>query len=222
MLPSKARPALPLVVLVSGQGSNLQAILDRKDAIGVDVRAVISDRAEAPALARALKAGVPVEVVAPGDHLGGEAYDRALAAAIDKHSPGLMVLAGFMRILGGDLVRRYHGRMLNIHPSLLPKYRGLHTHRRALEAKEPVHGCSVHFVIEELDSGAVVAQAEVPVKPKDTEATLRIRVQAREHALYPEVIGWYASGRLRLNDGRVLLDGAPLTEPKMFPWQEEG
>lgn len=219
---SQARPALPLVVLVSGQGSNLQAILDRQHAIGVDVRAVISDRAEAPALARARKAGVPVKVVAPDDHPGREAYDRALATAIDQYSPGLVVLAGFMRILGAGLVHRYQGRMLNIHPSLLPKYRGLHTHRRALEAKEPVHGCSVHYVIEELDSGAVVAQAEVPVQSGDTEATLRTRVQACEHVLYPEVIGWYAAGRLKLEDGHVVLDGAPLAMPKMFHWQKKG
>ena len=217
MPPSKARPALPVVVLVSGQGSNLQAILDRKDAIGVDVRAVVSDRAEAPALARARKAGVPVEVVAPQEHPGREAYDRALAAAIDKYSPELVVLAGFMRILDAGLVHRYHGRMLNIHPSLLPKYRGLHTHRRALEAKEPVHGCSVHYVIEELDGGAVIAQAEVPVKPGDTETALRVRVQAREHVLYPEVIGWYAAGRLKLTEHGVLFDGTRLEVPKIFP-----
>jgi phosphoribosylglycinamide formyltransferase-1 len=110
--------------------------------------------------------------------------------------------------------------MLNIHPSLLPKYRGLHTHRRALEAKEPVHGCSVHYVIEELDGGAVIAQAEVPVKPGDTETTLRSRVQAREHELYPEVIGWYAAGRLKLTEQGVLFDGARLGVPKTFPWQE--
>ena len=221
MPPSKARPALPLVVLVSGQGSNLQAILDRKDTIGVDVRTVISDRAAAPALARARKAGVPVEVVLPEEHPGRAVYDRALAAAVDKHSPALVVLAGFMRILDAGLVRRYHGRMLNIHPSLLPKYRGLHTYRRVLEAKEPVHGCSVHYVIEELDSGAVVAQAEVPVQSGDTEATLRTRVQACEHVLYPEVIGWYAAGRLKLEDGYVVLDGSPLAMPKMFPWHEK-
>lgn len=221
MPPSQARPALPLVVLVSGQGSNLQAILDRQHAIGVDVRAVISDRAEAPAVARARKAGVPVEVVAAKDHPGREAYDRALAAAIDKYSPDLVVMAGFMRILGAGLVRRYQGRLLNIHPSLLPKYRGLHTHRRALEAKEPVHGCSVHYVIEALDSGAVVAQAEVPVRPEDTEATLRARVQAREHELYPEVIGWFAAGRLKLTAQGILLDGKSLGTPRQFPWQNK-
>jgi phosphoribosylglycinamide formyltransferase-1 len=163
---------------------------------------------------------VAVEVVAPHEHPNREAYDRALAAVIDKYSPGLVVLAGFMRILDAGLVHHYHGRMLNIHPSLLPKYRGLHTHRRALAAKEPVHGCSVHYVIEELDGGAVIAQAEVPVKPGDTETTLRSRVQAREHELYPEVIGWYATGRLKLTEQGVLFDGARLGVPKIFPWQE--
>lgn len=212
---------MPVVVLVSGHGSNLQAILDKAPSLGFEVRAVISDRADAGALERARKAGVAAEVLPASGYPDRETYDAALAALIDKRAPGLVVLAGFMRILSGAFVRRYAGRMLNIHPSLLPKYRGLHTHRRALEAGDASHGCSVHFVTEELDAGAVIAQAEVPVKKGDDETTLRVRVQAREHVIYPEVIGWFAAGRLMLRDGHVVFDGAPLTMPKMFPWQEQ-
>lgn len=222
MPPAPPAPiSLPVVVLVSGHGSNLQAILDRAPSLGVDLRAVISDRVDAGALERARKAGVAAEALPASGYPDREAYDAALAALIDKHAPGLVVLAGFMRILSGAFVRRYEGRVLNIHPSLLPRHRGLHTHRRALEAGDASHGCSVHFVTEELDAGAIVAQAVVPVKKGDDEAALRVRVQAREHVIYPEVIGWFAAGRLMLRDGRVMFDGAPLTMPKMFPWQED-
>jgi phosphoribosylglycinamide formyltransferase-1 len=212
-------PALPVVVLVSGHGSNLQAILDRADAIGIQVRAVISDRPEAHALTRARAAGVATEIVSATDHPDRADYDAALMRAIDRHGTKLVVLAGFMRILGADLVRHYSGRLLNIHPSLLPRHRGLHTHRRALEAGDMQHGCSVHFVTLELDAGQVIAQAPVPVKKTDDEAALRVRVQAREHVIYPEVIGWFAAGRLTLENGRVMFDAAPLHMPKIFPWQ---
>ena len=219
---SRGEAPLPVVVLVSGYGSNLQAILDRVAAgtLPVEVRAVVSDRPEAEALRRARAAGVAVETVTPAEFPGKGAYDQALIQAVDRHAPGLVVLAGFMRILGPEFVRRHLGRMLNIHPSLLPKYRGLHTHRRALEAGDRVHGCSVHFVTDELDGGPVIARAEVPVLPDDDEARLRARVQGREHELYPEVIGWYAAGRLRLDGQRALIDGVPLTMPKVFPWKD--
>jgi phosphoribosylglycinamide formyltransferase-1 len=209
-------PALPVVVLVSGHGSNLQAILDRADTIGVQVRAVISDRPEARALERAHAAGVATELITAQDHPDRAGYDTALMRAIDRHGAKLVVLAGFLRILGPDFVRRYAGRLLNIHPSLLPKYRGLHTHRRALEAGDTRHGCSVHFVTEELDAGAVIAQAEVPILPGDDEAALRVRVQGVEHVMYPEVIGWFAAGRLGFECGRATLDGALLSTPKIF------
>jgi phosphoribosylglycinamide formyltransferase-1 len=212
--------ALPVVVLVSGHGSNLQAILDKSSDLGVDVRAVISDRAGAAALARAREAGITAEVIAPESHTDHEAYDAALLRAVERHGPGLVVLAGFMRILGRDFVHRFRGRLINIHPSLLPKYRGLHTHRRALEAREALHGCSVHFVTEELDGGPVIAQAEVPVEKADDEAALRVRVQAREHVIYPQVIGWFAAGRLRLEGVQVVFDGVPLAMPKMFHRQD--
>ena len=222
MLAGAARAPLPIVVLISGQGSNLQAILDRAAAgtLPVDLRAVISDRADAAGLERARRAGVKTEVVLPDAQAGRELYDAALTGVVERHAPGLVVLAGFMRILGHGFVSRHAGRLINIHPSLLPKYRGLHTHRRALEAGERLHGCSVHFVTEELDGGAVIAQAEVPVKPDDTEMTLRARVQRQEHRLYPEVIGWFAAGRVDLKGKQVWFDGAPLRMPRISAWDE--
>lgn len=219
-----ARPAapLPVVVLVSGYGSNLQAILDRAatGALPITVSAVVSDRPEARALKRAHAAGIAAETVTAADHPDRLDYDAALMAAVDRHAPGLVVLAGFMRIFTPAFVRRYEGRMLNVHPSLLPKYRGLHTHRRALQAGDEIHGCSVHFVSEELDGGAVVAQAEVPVLPGDDETSLRARVQKQEHRLYPEVVAWFAAGRLKLEGQRAVLDGVPLNGPKVFPWTD--
>ena len=217
-LPQASTP-LSVVVLVSGHGSNLQAILDQAPGLNVAVRAVVSDRPGAPALERARRAGVATEVVASQDHADPEAYDAALTAAVEAHGPKLVVLAGFMRILGPNFVGQYAGRLLNIHPSLLPKYRGLHTHRKALEAGDTRHGCSVHFVTQELDAGAVIAQAEVPVFPGDDEAALRVRVQGVEHVIYPEVIGWFAAGRLGLQEGQVILDGTPLDGPKITNWK---
>lgn len=218
MSPRKA----PVVVLVSGHGSNLQAILDHAArSLPVQVQAVVSDRPEAEALKRARAAGVPVETVTTAEFPDKQAYDAALIRAVDRYAPQLVVLAGFMRILGPGFVHRHLGHMLNIHPSLLPKYRGLHTHRRALEAGDTLHGCSVHFVTEELDSGAVIAQAHVPVLPGDDESSLRTRVQRREHMIYPEVIGWYAAGRLGYDGGHVMFDGAPLAMPRIFRWNDK-
>ena len=212
-------PPLPVVVLVSGHGSNLQAILDKAPALGIEVRAVVSDRPEAHALERARRAGVPAVVVPPREHPDREAYDQALTSAVETHAPGLVVLAGFMRILGPGFVQRFEGRLLNVHPSLLPKYRGLHTHRAALRAGDTRHGCSVHFVTHELDAGAVIAQAVVPVLPGDDEAALRVRVQGAEHVIYPEVIGWFAAGRLGLREGQAVLDGALLEIPNIINWK---
>jgi phosphoribosylglycinamide formyltransferase-1 len=212
---SDATGRLPVVVLISGTGSNLRAIAAQAGVgtLPVDIRAVVSDRAEAPGLAWAAAAGLETAVVPARGFPDRAAFDAALAAEIDRHAPTLVVLAGFMRVLGADVVQRYEGRMLNIHPSLLPRHRGLHTHRRALEAGDRVHGASVHFVTPELDGGPVVLQARVPVLDGDDEATLAARVLAEEHRIYPECIGWYAAGRLQLRRGVVFLDGRALEAP---------
>jgi phosphoribosylglycinamide formyltransferase-1 len=212
---SGAAARLPIVVLISGHGSNLRAIAEqaRAGTLPVEIRAVISDRADAPGLAWAEAAGLPTAVVPTRGFPQRADFDAALALEIERHAPGLVVLAGFMRVLGAEFVDRYAGRLLNIHPSLLPQHRGLHTHRRALEAGDRVHGASVHFVTRELDGGPVVLQARVPVRDDDDEARLAARVLAQEHRIYPECIGWFAAGRLACRDGRVLLDGRELEAP---------
>jgi len=212
---SDAARRLPIVVLISGNGSNLRAIVAhaRSGALPVDVRAVISDKAEAPGLAWAASAGLTTVALPARDFPDRAAFDRALADQVAQFDPALVVLAGFMRILGTEFVDRFAGRLLNIHPSLLPQYRGLHTHRRALAAGDRVHGASVHFVTRELDGGPVVLQAEVPVRADDDEGTLAARVLAAEHRIYPECIGWFATGRLQLRDDVVHLDGRPLEAP---------
>ena len=211
---SDANPArLPIVVLISGNGSNLQALIDAaaRGELPVDIRAVISNRPAAYGLERARRAGIPAVVVNHGDYPDRAAFDAALQQAIDAYQPGLVVLAGFMRILTPEFVAHYHGRMLNVHPSLLPAFRGLDTHRRALEAGVKEHGVSIHFVTAELDGGPVVAQEKIPVLPGDDAESLAQRVQAAEHILYPRVIRWFAEGRLTLQDNRAMLDGAPVT-----------
>jgi phosphoribosylglycinamide formyltransferase-1 len=212
---SGAAGRLPIVVLISGAGSNLRAIAEqaRSGELPVEIRAVISDRPDAAGLAWAATAGIATLALLPRDFPDRAAFDRALADAVQRHQPGLVVLAGFMRILGAEFVDRFAGRLVNIHPSLLPKYRGLHTHRRALEAGEREHGASVHFVTRELDGGPVVIQARVPIRNDDDEASLAARVLAEEHRIYPECIGWFAAGRLQLREGAVLLDGCVLASP---------
>lgn len=209
------RPRLAVAVLVSGSGTNLQAILDACAAghIPARVSGVISDRPEAYGLERARAAGVPAAPLPTAGFPDRAAYDHALGERIRALAPGLVVLAGFMRILSPALVNDWAGRMLNIHPSLLPAYRGLHTHRRVLEAGERYHGTSVHFVTEALDAGPVIAQARLRIRPGDTEEGLKERIQAMEHRLYPEVVGLFAEGRLALEGTHVLLDGAPMPRP---------
>jgi len=214
---------LPIVVLISGSGSNLRAIAERArtSALPVEIRAVISDRVEAAGLAWAADAGLPGIALAPREFPDRAAYDRALADLIEGYAPGLVVLAGFMRILGREFVERFAGRMLNIHPSLLPKYRGLRTHKRVLEAGDALHGASVHFVTPELDGGPVVLQSRVPVRTDDDEATLAARVLAQEHRIYPQCIGWYAAGRLQFRDGAAVLDGRVLESPLIMEASDE-
>jgi len=211
-------PLLRVVVLVSGRGSNLKAIAAQADAGALPVRieAVVSDRADAGALDWARDRGIPAAVLSPRDFTDREAYGRALGDLVEGYAPQLVVLAGFMRILSDEFVLRFSGRMLNIHPSLLPRYPGLHTHRRALEAGDAEHGASVHFVTPELDGGPVVLQARVPVLPGDDEDTLAARVLREEHVIYPRCVGWFAAGRLALRDGAVWLDGRPLDAPVML------
>lgn len=196
-MPDRAAP-LRVVVLISGNGSNLQAIIDTsKQEPGLyEVVAVISNREEAFGLERAEREGISSAVVNHAAYDSRESYDHALMQIIDAFEPELVVLAGFMRILTPGFVRHYAGRMLNIHPSLLPEYKGLNTHQRAIDAGDRVHGCSVHFVTEELDDGPVVLQAEVPILEEDTAETLADRVHVQEHIIYPEAVRRFALGEL--------------------------
>ncbi|MDP9010208.1 MAG: phosphoribosylglycinamide formyltransferase [Pseudomonadota bacterium] len=182
-------------------------------AAAYEVRAVLSDRADAGGLDTARHVGIAARAVVAAKDVQRADYDSALAAAIDEYSPSLIVLAGFMRILSVPFVERYAGKMLNIHPSLLPKYPGLHTHRRAIEAHDAEHGVTVHFVTEQLDGGPRVIQARVPVETGDTEATLSRRVLAQEHVVYPVAVDWFCAGRLRCEAGQAVLDGRTLSEP---------
>lgn len=184
-----------LVVLISGNGSNLQAIIDAIDAgrLAASVAAVVSNRKDAGGIERARRAGIPVRVIAHGDFACRAQFDDALAEAIEAFTPDLVILAGFMRILGAAFIRRFDRRILNIHPSLLPRFKGTHTHRRAIEAGETEHGATVHVVTEDLDDGPVVSQVRVPVLPGDDEETLATRVLDREHELYPAAIATYAA-----------------------------
>ncbi len=209
-------PELPVAVLISGSGSNLQALIDAQQAgeLAADIRVVVSNRADAYGLARAATAGIETRVLSHRDFPTRAEYDAALAELLRGFEPGLVILAGFMRILTPGFVARFHGRMLNIHPSLLPKYRGLHTHERVLDAGDNEHGATVHFVTEELDGGPAVIQARVPVLPGDGAERLAARVLAQEHRIYPLAVRWLAEGRVRLDDaGRVMLDGRPLSAP---------
>lgn len=202
-----------IVVLISGSGSNLQAILDACKAgfIAGRVSAVISNKADVFGLTRATEAGVPALVLDHKQFADRQSYDVALCEAIDLHQPDLVVLAGFMRILTPEFVAHYSGRLLNIHPSLLPKYQGLNTHQRAIDAGDSVHGCSVHFVTAELDGGPVALQAKVPVFPEDDALAVAARVHEQEHRIYPLVVRWFCQDRLQQQADKALLDGQILS-----------
>lgn len=201
-----------VVVLLSGRGSNLQALIDStcQGDNPARITAVISNRSDAYGLQRAQQAGIATVTLDHQQFDGREAFDAALIQVIDAHQPDLVVLAGFMRILTPGFVNHYSGRLLNIHPSLLPKHKGLHTHQRALEAGDREHGCSVHFVTEELDGGPLVVQAVLPVVENDTAESLAQRVHQLEHLIYPLAVHWFAEGRLRLDAQGAMLDGQPL------------
>lgn len=215
---TKATGATRVVALISGRGSNLQALIDaaQQGNLSADLVAVISNRPQAAGLDRAQQVGIETVAIDHEAYPDRDSFDRALRQAIDSFEPQLIVLAGFMRILGSEIVDHYAGRMLNIHPSLLPKYRGLHTHQRALEAGDTLHGCSVHFVTNELDGGPIIVQAQVPIMSGDDADTLAARVLTQEHLIYPLAVRWFAEGRLRMDKTRVLLDGLPLATPPSF------
>ncbi|AXS79302.1 phosphoribosylglycinamide formyltransferase [Dechloromonas sp. HYN0024] len=209
-----------IVILISGRGSNMEALIDARDAgtLPVEIAAVISNRPEAAGLETAAKASIPTHFINHKAFPGREAFDSRLAECIDEFAPDLVVLAGFMRILSEGFVRHYEGRLINIHPSLLPSFPGLHTHQRALEEGVRIHGCTVHFVTPELDHGPVIIQAAVPVLDGDDEASLSARVLRQEHLIYPQAVRWFAEGKLRLDNGCVRLaaeqaDSATLISP---------
>ena len=195
-----------IVILISGRGSNMEAIV--RAGLPAKIAAVISNRADAAGLKYAAQSGLPTQVVDEREFSSREVSDAALATAIDRHSPDLVALAGFMRVLGGEFVRRYSGRLVNIHPSLLPAFPGLHTHRRALQEGVKVHGCTVHFVTPQIDHGPIIAQAAVPVRVGDTEAILAARVLQQEHRIYPLALRWFIDDRLAVDNGVVRVSGA--------------
>ncbi len=196
-----------IVIVISGRGSNMEAIV--RAGLPAEVACVVSSRADAPGLAAARGLGVATEVMDDREFPSREAFDAALAAVIEARRPDAVALAGFMRILTPPFVARFRGRLLNIHPSLLPAFPGLRTHARALEAGVRIHGCTAHFVTEQLDGGPIVVQAAVPVLPGDTAETLAARVLAREHRIYPAAIRWLLEGRVRLAGERAEFDGVP-------------
>ncbi len=203
-----------IVVLISGNGSNLQAILDEADAARIpgSVVAVISNKPNAFGLQRAENHGITNQVINHNDYESRDEYDAVLAKAIEEHQPDVVVLAGFMRILTAKFVEQFSGRLVNVHPSLLPKYQGLNTHQRALDAGDKEHGCSVHFVNEQLDGGPVILQAKVPVFEDDNAESLAERVHVQEHLIYPLVVKWLCEKRLRLQSDGVYLDNNLLPE----------
>ena len=211
-----------IVILISGRGSNMEALIAARDAgqLPVNIAAVISNRPDAKGLETAAKAGITAHFIDHKAFSGREAFDAALAECIDQFNPDLVVLAGFMRILSEGFVRHYAGRLMNIHPSLLPSFPGLHTHQRALEEGVRIHGCTVHFVTPTLDHGPVIIQAAIPVLDGDTEESLAARILVQEHKVYPQAVRWFAEDKLTLENGLVrlsadLADTAVLISPEV-------
>lgn len=204
----------PIVVLISGSGSNLQALIDQslQGQLDINICAVISNKAEAYGLERAKLAGIPTHTLDHKSFASRDEFDAKLQTMIDQYQPKLVVLAGFMRILTETFAKHYEGRMLNIHPSLLPKYKGLNTHQRAIDAGENEHGVSVHFVSPELDGGAVILQASTAIAEEDTAASLANKVHSLEHIIYPLAVKWFSEKRLTFRDGKAFLNGSVLPE----------
>jgi len=218
----KPRNKIPIVVLISGNGSNLQAIIEAiQNGLAAEIRAVISNRTDAYGLTLAEKAGIQTEILTAEKNISREDYDRMLQKLIDTYQPQLVVLAGFMRILSDDFVNHYLGKLINIHPSLLPKYRGLNTHQRAIDGKEKLHGATVHFVTPELDDGPAIIQAQVPVLENDTAEELAQRVLQQEHRIYPLAIRWFSESRIQYRNHQAYLDNQLLSQPVQFPTEPE-
>ncbi|TDJ30959.1 MAG: phosphoribosylglycinamide formyltransferase [Gammaproteobacteria bacterium] len=209
------RRPLRLVVLISGPGTNLQALIHAQHAgeLDAEIQAVFSDHIDAQGLERARRADIDARYINPADYDDGAAFDAALAQEILVYDPDLVVLAGFMRILSPSFVETFAGRMLNIHPSLLPRFKGLDTHRRVLQAGERFHGATVHFVTKDMDGGPSVIQYRIQVRTKDTATSLKDRVSQGEHIVLPRAVAWFAEQRLSVNDGAVMLDGRQLMQP---------
>jgi len=214
-IPDTSQTRLPIVVLISGSGSNLQAIIDAIDngTLHAEIRAVISNRSDAYGLERAHQHGIPTAVIEHQNYPDREQFDNALQHCIDQYQPQLLVLAGFMRILTRGFVDHYQGHMVNIHPSLLPAYTGLHTHQRAIEAGDSQHGVSIHFVTNELDGGPVISQARVAIHPGDQAEVLARRVLEQEHRLYPLTLEWFCQGRIQQQHNQAIFDGQTLNKP---------
>ncbi len=222
MMESSLKPTR-VVVLISGSGSNLQALINNchAGALPIDMVAVISNRPDVLGLARARDANIPAVVLDHKNFTDRETFDHALMEKIDSYQPDLVVLAGFMRILSATFTQHYEGRMLNIHPSLLPKFQGLHTHQRALDAGEKRHGVTVHFVTAELDGGPAIVQASIPIVAGDNANSLAKRVQEQEHIIYPLAIKWFAEGELKMVNGKTQLKGELLPACGVQIYSEE-
>ncbi|NVJ60939.1 MAG: phosphoribosylglycinamide formyltransferase [Gammaproteobacteria bacterium] len=208
--------ACRVVVLISGNGSNLQAIIDRQAELSIEIVGVISNRPDVYGLERAQQANINTKVLDHTTFESRELFDNELSELIESYQPELVVLAGYMRIMTQELVKHFEGKMLNIHPSILPKYPGLNTHRRAIEAGDSEHGSSVHFVTEVLDGGPIIAQAKLNITENDTEQSLADRIKQLEHTLFPKVIGWFAASRLEFKQNQTYLDGKLLSSPLLI------
>jgi phosphoribosylglycinamide formyltransferase-1 len=205
-----------IVVLLSGSGTTLQSIIDSD--LPATLSAVISNKPDVLGLKRAQDANIPTHTLDHTAYSSREAFDQALQNLIDQYQPNLVVLAGFMRILSDGFVNNYAGKLLNIHPSLLPKYKGMHTHQRVMDDGEPLHGSSVHFVNSELDGGPVVLQARLPVLPSDSAESLELRVKTKEHLIYPTAISWLAEGRIELKGDEIFMDGKNMMGPVVMDY----